>query len=142
MWSYMTNMDCCKIIEDHRTKNKKISNKYIFFKIRFRRQRQNHVTPTVHYERWSKWTAIAFFYQIVFKILDICVTSVCHRYGQMTAGSYCYIGPQGIVHGTTVRLFLVMRNIYSKNTIYIQYSKLTETFMSTFSTNCGLVTQR
>ena len=25
-----------------------------------------------------------------------------HRYGQMTAGSYCYIGPQGIVHGTTV----------------------------------------
>ena len=25
------------------------------------------------------------------------------RYGQMTAGSYCYIGPQGIVHGTMVR---------------------------------------
>jgi len=24
------------------------------------------------------------------------------RYGQMTAGSFCYIGPQGIVHGTTV----------------------------------------
>lgn len=23
-------------------------------------------------------------------------------YGQMTAGSYCYIGPQGIVHGTYV----------------------------------------
>lgn len=23
-------------------------------------------------------------------------------YGQMTAGSFCYIGPQGIVHGTTV----------------------------------------
>jgi len=23
-------------------------------------------------------------------------------YGQMTAGSYCYIGPQGIVHGTTL----------------------------------------
>jgi len=23
-------------------------------------------------------------------------------FGQMTAGSYCYIGPQGIVHGTTV----------------------------------------
>ena len=21
---------------------------------------------------------------------------------QMTAGSYCYIGPQGIVHGTTI----------------------------------------
>jgi len=28
--------------------------------------------------------------------------SVGDRYGQMTAGSYCYIGPQGIVHGTTV----------------------------------------
>lgn len=26
------------------------------------------------------------------------------RYGQMTAGSYCYIGPQGIVHGTYVNL--------------------------------------
>jgi urocanate hydratase len=24
------------------------------------------------------------------------------QYGQMTAGSYMYIGPQGIVHGTTV----------------------------------------
>ena len=24
------------------------------------------------------------------------------QYGQMTAGSFCYIGPQGIVHGTTV----------------------------------------
>ncbi|VDM62592.1 unnamed protein product [Angiostrongylus costaricensis] len=28
------------------------------------------------------------------------------QYGQMTAGSYCYIGPQGIVHGTTARIFL------------------------------------
>ena len=26
------------------------------------------------------------------------------QYGQMTAGSYCYIGPQGIVHGTTITL--------------------------------------
>ncbi|KAL0483484.1 urocanate hydratase [Acrasis kona] len=26
----------------------------------------------------------------------------CTIYGQMTAGSYCYIGPQGIVHGTTL----------------------------------------
>ena len=24
------------------------------------------------------------------------------QYGQMTAGSYCYVGPQGIVHGTTI----------------------------------------
>lgn len=28
------------------------------------------------------------------------------RYGQMTAGSYCYIGPQGIVHGTMVREYV------------------------------------
>jgi hypothetical protein len=29
--------------------------------------------------------------------------SICFpRFGQMTAGSFCYIGPQGIVHGTTV----------------------------------------
>ena len=29
----------------------------------------------------------------------------------MTAGSYCYIGPQGIVHGTYVRkpLFLLLK---------------------------------
>lgn len=26
------------------------------------------------------------------------------QYGQMTAGSYCYIGPQGIVHGTTLTI--------------------------------------
>lgn len=26
------------------------------------------------------------------------------NYGQMTAGSFCYIGPQGIVHGTTITL--------------------------------------
>lgn len=31
-------------------------------------------------------------------------------YGQMTAGSYCYIGPQGIVHGT----YLTILNIYRK----------------------------
>ncbi|EER17528.1 Urocanate hydratase, putative [Perkinsus marinus ATCC 50983] len=27
------------------------------------------------------------------------------QYGQMTAGSYCYIGSQGIVHGTAITLF-------------------------------------
>lgn len=36
-----------------------------------------------------------------FRDLMVQLTSV-RRYGQMTAGSYCYIGPQGIVHGTTV----------------------------------------
>lgn len=28
----------------------------------------------------------------------------CTMYGQMTAGSYCYIGPQGIVHGTFITI--------------------------------------
>ncbi|VEL21537.1 unnamed protein product [Protopolystoma xenopodis] len=31
------------------------------------------------------------------------------QYGQMTAGSYCYIGPQGIVHGTTLTLLNALR---------------------------------
>eukprot|EP01104_Vermistella_antarctica_P002628 TRINITY_DN12846_c0_g1_i1.p1 TRINITY_DN12846_c0_g1~~TRINITY_DN12846_c0_g1_i1.p1 ORF type:complete len:678 (-),score=131.45 TRINITY_DN12846_c0_g1_i1:164-2197(-) len=30
-------------------------------------------------------------------------------YGQMTAGSFCYIGPQGIVHGTTLTLLNASR---------------------------------
>ena len=30
----------------------------------------------------------------------------------MTAGSYCYIGPQGIVHGTTVRGAQLYANPY------------------------------
>ena len=39
----------------------------------------------------------------LFAIFIIMVYTFLLRYGQMTAGSYCYIGPQGIVHGTTVR---------------------------------------
>jgi urocanate hydratase len=31
------------------------------------------------------------------------------QYGQMTAGSYMYIGPQGIVHGTTITLMNAIR---------------------------------
>lgn len=31
------------------------------------------------------------------------------QYGQMTAGSYMYIGPQGIVHGTTITVFNACR---------------------------------
>lgn len=31
------------------------------------------------------------------------------QYGQMTAGSYMYIGPQGIVHGTTITLLAACR---------------------------------
>ena len=33
------------------------------------------------------------------------------QYGQMTAGSYMYIGPQGIVHGTTITLLNASRTI-------------------------------
>lgn len=33
------------------------------------------------------------------------------QYGQMTAGSYMYIGPQGIVHGTTITLLNAGRMI-------------------------------
>lgn len=31
------------------------------------------------------------------------------QFGQMTAGSYCYIGPQGIVHGTTLTVLNAFR---------------------------------
>jgi len=33
------------------------------------------------------------------------------QYGQMTAGSYMYIGPQGIVHGTTITLINAARKV-------------------------------
>ncbi|MFT6755017.1 MAG: urocanate hydratase [Urechidicola sp.] len=36
------------------------------------------------------------------------------QYGQMTAGSFMYIGPQGIVHGTTITLMNAFRKILSK----------------------------
>ncbi len=35
------------------------------------------------------------------------------QYGQMTAGSYMYIGPQGIVHGTTITILNAGRKIAS-----------------------------
>ncbi|GAB1308472.1 urocanate hydratase [Urechidicola sp. KH5] len=37
------------------------------------------------------------------------------QYGQMTAGSYMYIGPQGIVHGTTITVMNAFRKILPKN---------------------------
>ncbi len=37
------------------------------------------------------------------------------QYGQMTAGSYMYIGPQGIVHGTTITIMNAFRNQLPKN---------------------------
>jgi len=36
------------------------------------------------------------------------------QYGQMTAGSYMYIGPQGIVHGTTITILNAGRKISKK----------------------------
>ncbi len=36
------------------------------------------------------------------------------QYGQMTAGSYMYIGPQGIVHGTTITVLNAGRKILEK----------------------------
>jgi urocanate hydratase len=36
------------------------------------------------------------------------------QYGQMTAGSYMYIGPQGIVHGTTITLMNAFRKKLGK----------------------------
>jgi len=37
------------------------------------------------------------------------------QYGQMTAGSYMYIGPQGIVHGTTITVLNAGRKISKKD---------------------------
>lgn len=37
------------------------------------------------------------------------------QYGQMTAGSYMYIGPQGIVHGTTITVMNAARMLIQKN---------------------------
>lgn len=37
------------------------------------------------------------------------------QYGQMTAGSYMYIGPQGIVHGTTITLMNAGRMVRSRS---------------------------
>jgi urocanate hydratase len=37
------------------------------------------------------------------------------QYGQMTAGSYMYIGPQGIVHGTTITILNAGRKVSKQN---------------------------
>jgi urocanate hydratase len=37
------------------------------------------------------------------------------QYGQMTAGSYMYIGPQGIVHGTTITILNACRKLSKRN---------------------------
>ena len=38
------------------------------------------------------------------------------QYGQMTAGSYMYIGPQGIVHGTTITVLNAARRVMAGST--------------------------
>ena len=38
------------------------------------------------------------------------------QYGQMTAGSYMYIGPQGIVHGTTITVMNAFRKKFGEET--------------------------
>lgn len=40
------------------------------------------------------------------------------QYGQMTAGSFMYIGPQGIVHGTTITVLNAGRKILEKKPSY------------------------
>ncbi len=37
------------------------------------------------------------------------------QYGQMTAGSFMYIGPQGIVHGTAITVMNAFRKVLKKN---------------------------
>ena len=37
------------------------------------------------------------------------------QFGQMTAGSYMYIGPQGIVHGTTITVLNAARKVFGKD---------------------------
>lgn len=37
------------------------------------------------------------------------------QYGQMTAGSFMYIGPQGIVHGTTITVMNAFRKVLKKD---------------------------
>ena len=37
------------------------------------------------------------------------------QYGQMTAGSYMYIGPQGIVHGTAITILNAARKYLGIN---------------------------
>ncbi|MDR2292518.1 MAG: urocanate hydratase [Prevotellaceae bacterium] len=50
------------------------------------------------YENWERFNALGV-----------------SQYGQMTAGSFMYIGPQGIVHGTTITIMNAARRICKKN---------------------------
>jgi urocanate hydratase len=44
------------------------------------------------------------------------------QYGQMTAGSYMYIGPQGIVHGTTITILNATRKMKSNSSLVTRHS--------------------
>ncbi len=46
------------------------------------------------------------------------------QYGQMTAGSYMYIGPQGIVHGTTITVMNAARMMRKKRNLSDKYVSL------------------
>ena len=41
------------------------------------------------------------------------------QYGQMTAGSYMYIGPQGIVHGTTITVLNAARKVGKQHPLFV-----------------------
>ena len=51
-------------------------------------------------------------------------------YGQMTVGSHCYIGPQGIVHGTTVCL---LQELFIKHAVQITVMNAGRKYLSTES---------
>lgn len=50
------------------------------------------------------------------KDYDKCYALGVTQYGQMTAGSYAYIGPQGIVHGTTITILNAGRKYLNAQT--------------------------
>jgi urocanate hydratase len=48
---------------------------------------------------------------------DLMYAQGVSQYGQMTAGSYCYIGPQGIVHGTAITIMNAARKYLGKDSM-------------------------
>lgn len=59
-------------------------------------------------------------------------------YGQMTAGSYCYIGPQGIVHGTTLTILNAGRK-YLGLEVLIEFRFITlNSFLNVFFSICSM----
>ena len=52
------------------------------------------------------------------------------QYGQMTAGSFMYIGPQGIVHGTTITLLNAARMQNTEKPVGAEIKKRSKLFIS------------